>query len=188
MRRTACTVLPLLCALLGAAALVACGDAAQPIALSAPTARDAASAAPTASPVARAIVAQGYATFVMPLFDAQDPARFDTRAIERRCNAGSQVRVNGRALRAGDRVPRRPCDVHWSMVRCRPFGAALPALDGDVDMVVFPGARQVGALIVSQRLVVTTAEGRGPFVQALELSQPRPAAPAHDSLPPVAGR
>ncbi len=189
LARATSFALPLVSALLGAA-IAACGDGASPregvqaASRADPTAPSAPAAPIGTHPAERELAGHAWDAFVAPLLDASDPNRFATRGVAARCGAGTRVTLDGRPLQDGRLMPRKAYTLRWTMVACRPFEGASTRLDGDVEVVVFPAQRQIGAMVMPRGLVLTTADARVPLTRVVEFARPRTA----DGTPTVAVR
>lgn len=91
--------------------------------------------------------------------DSVPPAWVDPRPILA-CAAGSSIRIDGRALAAGERVPTGQFIVDWQAVGCRPFGLAGPRLDGSARLIVDGVADAWTAIVLPEGMAFTGADGR----------------------------
>lgn len=81
--------------------------------------------------------AHAFAAFVAPLIDDGEPPRFTDLHQTLTCADHSVVRVDGRAVVAGDLVPPGSFVLQWDMDLYCPYGIAGPLLNGRADVMVF---------------------------------------------------
>lgn len=74
------------------------------------------------------------------------------------CGPGTIVRIDGKPLRAGARVPDVPFEMEWQAHGCRPFGLHGPQFDGRVRLTIFREDWGFSAVVQPSRLQVAWAE------------------------------
>lgn len=98
------------------------------------------------------------ALLVPALDDDALPMRFvDPRPIAQ-CGPNTAVRMNGKPLVAGDKVPDAPFELVWLMDACRPFGAGATRFDGLVKLTVYREDWGFSATVEPAGLRITSAK------------------------------
>jgi hypothetical protein len=111
---------------------------------------------------------------LVPLLDDSSPLRWAPATDLTPCIETGSVSLDGKPLRAGERVPSDRFVLRWQLAHCAPLGEASFSLRGKLTMQIDMQPKRITALIASDDLVVITANGRRhpaaqPFTATLEL-------------------
>lgn len=110
---------------------------------------------------------------LVPLLDDAQPPRWTDVAVAYHCGPATRITVDGRPMRPNTPIPATSFSVRWTIDRCSPMGFEALELSGEVELRVFHEENGLGAIVMPQRLAVTTLTGRsylpGPFAAHMAL-------------------
>lgn len=112
------------------------------------------------------------------LLDDDEPPRWSDVGLGQFCGPAAHVEVNGMPLVHGSRLPATAFNIRWTIDQCAPLEAI--ELNGTVELLVFHDDDSLSAVVLPQRLIVSSAKGTGhmsaPFSSSLSLlsAQHRP--------------
>jgi len=108
---------------------------------------------------------------LVTLLDDDEPPRWSDVALSHICGPAAHVEVNGRPLVPGSVIPAAAFTVRWSMDQCAPLEAF--ELSGVVELLVFHEETGLSAVVVPERMIVSSAHGtehlNRPFAASMSL-------------------
>lgn len=117
--------------------------------------------------------------------DSQPPTWVDPRPVMA-CADDAEVRVDGRPIEPGKRVPDGRFTMDWKASGCRPFGLSGPRYDGAVRLLVNHAGERWWSRVLPDTLVVTLPGGEVvPITSAHALMPLNQAEPVALNLPPA---
>lgn len=94
------------------------------------------------------------------------------------CEPASSVRIDGRPLEAGAKVPSGQFIMDWQAHHCRPFGLHGPRFDGAARLIVSAVGEAWTAVVLPDGMAITRPDGRTLPLSAGRARMPLGAAPA----------